>query len=116
MPNNYYLYINSRNRDTTENVNNFNVYLTNQIIIGKNQGLNCSVVGFSMLNSMYNINAKNNTYQLEERTSSDVLISVSNFSIPSGNYNAYNIRDVLKFQLAGKVDVSFTTTHFLIKT
>ena len=111
MPNNYYLYINSKNRDPKESIHNFNVYLTNQLIIGKNEGLNVSVAGFSMLNSMYNINSNNNSYQLEERDiTTDALISISNFSIASGNYNAFTLRDFLKSQLSGKIDVSYVTT------
>ena len=111
MPNNYYLYINSKNRDPKESIHNFNVYLTNQLIIGKNEGLNVSVAGFSMLNSMYNINSNNNSYQLEERDiATDALISISNFSIASGNYNAFTLRDFLKSQLSGKIDVSYVTT------
>ena len=111
MPNNYYLYINSKNRDQKESVHNFNVYLTNQLNIGKNQGLNVSVVGFSMLNSMYNINATNNSYELEERDLiTNNLISISTFSIASGNYNAFGIRDFLKAQLTGKVDITYITS------
>ena len=112
MPNNYYLYINSKNRDLKESVNNFNVYLTNQLIIGKNEGLNVSVVGFSMLNSMYNINSNNNSYQLEEREAiSNNLISTTVLSISSGNYNAFTLKDFLKNQLSGKVDVSYNTIY-----
>jgi len=111
MPNNYYLYINSKNRDPKESIHNFNVYLTNQLIIGKNEGLNVSVAGFSMLNSMYNINSNNNSYQLEERDiATDALISISNFSIASGNYDSFTLRDFLKSQLSGKIDVSYVTT------
>ena len=96
MPNNnYYLYVSSKNRQSTEDINNFNVFLTNQLYIGKNQGFNVSVVGFSMLNSMYNVNSNNNNFQLEERDLSNNLLSTTNLYISNGNYNAYSLRDHL---------------------
>jgi len=79
--NNYYLYVSSKNRQSTEDINNFNVFLTNQLYIGKNQGLNVSVVGFSMLNSMYNVNSNNNNFQLEEMDLSNNLLSTANLYI-----------------------------------
>jgi len=50
-----YIYISSKNRNTNENIYNFNVILNNPIIVNRNQGINISVVGFSMLNTDYNL-------------------------------------------------------------
>lgn len=108
MPNNnYYLYVSSKNRQSTEDINNFNVFLTNQLYIGKNQGLNVSVVGFSMLNSMYNVNSNNNNFQLEERDLSNNLLSTTNLYISNGNYNAYSLRDHLNQQMTSKISVDY---------
>lgn len=108
MPNNnYYLYVSSKNRQSTEDINNFNVFLTNQLYIGKNQGLNVSVAGFSMLNSMYNVNSNNNNYQLDERDLSNNLLSTTNLYISSGNYNAYSLRDHLNQQMTSKINVEY---------
>lgn len=110
MPNNnYYLYVSSKNRQSTEDINNFNVFLTNQLYIGKNQGLNVSVVGFSMLNSMYNVNSNNNNFQLEERDLSNNLLSTTNLYISNGNYNAYSLRDHLNQQLSSKINVYYNS-------
>jgi hypothetical protein len=110
MPNNnYYLYVNSKNRQSNEDVNNFSVFLTNQLFIGRNQGLNVSVVGFSMLNSMYNVNSNNNYYQLEERDLNNNLISTTNLYINNGNYNAYSLRDYLNQQLTSKINIDYNS-------
>ncbi|NBN88529.1 MAG: hypothetical protein EBV32_05540, partial [Proteobacteria bacterium] len=55
MSKSHYIYINSKNRSSNEKIYNFNVYLKNPIVANKNQGINCSVVGFSMLNIDYNL-------------------------------------------------------------
>ena len=110
MPNNnYYLYVSSKNRQSTEDIYNFNVFLTNQLYLGKNQGLNVSVVGFSMLNSMYNINSNNNNYRLEERDLSNNILSTTDLYISNGNYNAYSLRDHLNQQLSSKINVDYNS-------
>ena len=74
----YHLFINSKNRLANQTIYDFTVYLKNQIIVGRNQGINISVMSFSMLNSMYNVNAtiQNNTFTLEERDLSNNIASL----------------------------------------
>jgi hypothetical protein len=60
---------------------------------------------------MYNINSNNNSYQIEERDAIyNNLLSTTDLSISSGNYSAFTLRDFLKNQLSGKIDVSYNTT------
>ena len=110
MPNQtYHLFINSKNRLANQTIYDFTVYLKNQIIAGKNQGINISVMSFSMLNSMYNVNPtiKNNTFILEQRNLSNVLVSSTTITIPYGNYTAYTLRDALNGLLANKITVVY---------
>lgn len=108
MPNQtFYLYINSKNRLANEYTHNFNVYLKNQIIAGKNQGINISVQGFHMINSMYNINTKNNTFVLRENNLTNIFISDTTVTIPFGNYSALTFRDTLNNLLSNKINVVY---------
>jgi hypothetical protein len=54
MAKSHYLYISSKNRNENEKKYNFRVRLNNAIICKRDEGLNVSVCGFSMLNSDYN--------------------------------------------------------------
>lgn len=111
MPNQtYHLFVNSKNRMPNDSIYNFNIYLKNQIIAGKNQGINISVMSFSMLNSMYNVNSitKNNTFTLQERNLANVFVSDTIITIPYGNYTALTLRDTLNTLLTGKVSVSYS--------
>jgi hypothetical protein len=95
----YYLYINSKNRPSNENTYDFNLYLQNQIIVGKNQGLNVSVMSFSMINSMYNINSTNNKFYLKTYLNINVPYDTGyklNIIIPEGNYSVYSLLKYLQ--------------------
>ena len=122
MPNQtYHLFINSKNRLGNQTIYDFTVYLKNQIIVGRNQGININVMSFSMLNSMYNVNAtiQNNTFTLEERDVSNVLVSSTTITIPYGNYTAYTLRDALNGLLTNKISVVYnlaTNSYTYTKT
>lgn len=96
----YFLYINSRNRLPNEKVNDFSLYLKNQIMVGKNQGLNVSVMSFSMINSMYNINSTNNKFYLRcylnIATEPYFYPFKLNITIPEGNYSVYSLLKYLQ--------------------
>ena len=63
----HYLYISSKNRSENENIYNFNVILNNPIILNRNQGINISVIGFSMMNTDYNL--RNISFELINKSS-----------------------------------------------
>ena len=64
MSKSHYIYINSKNRESNQTIYNMNVVLNNPIIVNRNQGINISVVGFSMLNTDYNL--KNCIFYIQE--------------------------------------------------
>lgn len=106
----YNLYINSINRDFTEESHDFNLYLNNQIIVEKNQYLNVDVCSFYMVNSMYNISntLKNNTFDIEVRNlSTNALISTIFITIPDGNYSVLTLRDYLNTVMTNVISISY---------
>jgi len=90
-----YIYISSKNRNPNENIYDFNVILNNPIIINRNQGLNISVVGFSMLNTDYNL--KNCSFSITEIHYTPIYYSVLHtITIPNGNYSYLTLLNYLK--------------------
>lgn len=95
----YYLYINSKNRPSNENTYDFNLYLQNQIVVDKNQGLNITVMSFSMINSMYNVNSTNNKFYIKTYLNNISPIGMGyelNITIPEGNYSVYSLLKYLQ--------------------
>jgi len=81
-----YLYINSKNRGSNENIYDFTVLLNNPININKNQAINISVIGFSMLNTDYNLKGCNFVLQVEY-TDPTIYYIPYIITIPDGNYS-----------------------------
>ena len=97
----YNIFINSANRNPIESNFDFNLFFDNdELIINPNEGVNVSVVSFSLLNSMYNVNqyTSNNTFILYNNT----LATNTTITIPYGNYNVYTLQQQLNsFELPG---------------
>lgn len=98
----HYIYISSKNRNTNEKIYNFNVVLNNPIILNRNQGVNCSVIGFSMMNTDYNL--KGVYFKLDEV---DIGTTTYTYNIPDGNYNYITLMDYLNSVLTGKIKVEY---------
>ncbi len=95
MSKSYYIYISSKNRNSNENIYNFNVILNNPIIANRNQGINISVVGFSMLNTDYNF--RNLSFNIQELHYTPITYSLLHtITIPDGNYNYLTLLNYLK--------------------
>ena len=95
MPKSYYIYINSKNRDVNEKVSNFNIVLKNPIICNKNEAFSVSVIGFSMMNTDYNL--RNTTLYIQELHYTPIIYSQLHIiSIPNGNYSYLTLMDYLK--------------------
>lgn len=88
-----YIYISSKNRSLSEKIYNFNVILNNPIIVNRNQGINISVVGFSMLNTDYNL--KNCSFYLHQYNLEEQYIITFIYDIPDGNYNYFTLMNFL---------------------
>ena len=104
----YHIFINSKNRENGEKVCNFNIYLKNQIMTGRNQIININVASFSMLNSMYNINSKtlNNQFTLRKETIEEVIEDTT-ITIPFGNYSVLTLKTALNSLLSNHISVSY---------
>ena len=102
MSKSHYIYISSKNRSSNEKIYDFNVLLNNPIIVNRNQGINISVVGFSMLNTDYNLKGCYFDYTQIRQT------SIRNREyIPDGNYSYISLMEYLNFILAGKIKVEY---------
>ena len=102
----YNIFINSTNRNLIEKTYDFNLFFDNdELIINPNEGVNVSVVSFSLLNSMYNVNqyTGNNTFILYNST----LITNTTITIPYGNYNVYTLQNQLNTLLSGYISITY---------
>lgn len=93
MSKSHYIYINSKNRSPNENIYDFNVILNNPIIVNRNQGINISVVSFSMLNTDYNL--KNCSFYLNQYDINGTYIITFIYDIPDGNYSYLTLMNFL---------------------
>ena len=85
MSKSHYIYISSKNRSSNEKIYDFNVILNNPIIVNRNQGINISVVGFSMLNTDYNLRGL--SFYLNQYNLDGSYIITFIYDIPDGNYS-----------------------------
>lgn len=104
MPKSHYIYINSKNRNSNDKISNFKVVLKNPIICDRNQGFNLSVIGFSMLNTDYNL--RNISFKVYSISNLGVY-SETTYNIPNGNYSYQSLMDYLNTILIGKINVSY---------
>lgn len=102
MTKSHYIYINSKNRNINDNIYDFNINLKNPISCNRNQGINCSVVGFYMLNTDYNL--KGVSFQVDEV---DTEITTYTYNIPNGNYSYISLMEYLNQVLVGKIKVEY---------
>jgi hypothetical protein len=106
MSKSHYIYISSKNRSSNEKIYDFNVLLNSPIIVNRNQGINISVVGFSMLNTDYNLRSLSFTIQ-------EIHFTPINYSqiyiinIPDGNYNYQTLINFLNNYTPTKNIISF---------
>ena len=102
----YNIFINSANRSSLEKIYDYNLFFDNdELIVNYNEGVNVSVVSFSLLNSMYNVNqyTSNNTFTLQNIT----LSTNTTITIPYGNYNVYTLQNQLNTLLSGYITIAY---------
>ena len=106
MSKSHYIYISSKNRSSNEKIYDFNVILNNPIIVNRNQGINISVVGFSMLNTDYNL--RDVIINIQEIHYSPINYSQLHIiNIPNGNYNYQTLINFLNNNIPTKNIISF---------
>lgn len=93
MSKSHYIYISSKNRSSNEKIYDFNVLLNNPIIVNRNQGINISVVGFSMLNTDYNLRGL--SFYLNQYNLDGSYIITFIYDIPDGNYSYLTLMNFL---------------------
>lgn len=104
MSKSHYLYISSKNRNSSETINNFKVNLKYPISCGKNEYMNVSVVNFSMLNTDYNL--RNISFKIYSISNLGAYNEI-NYNIPDGNYSYQSLMDYLNIILNGKINVAY---------
>ena len=106
MSKSHYIYISSKNRGSNEKIYDFNVLLNSPIIVNRNQGINISVVGFSMLNTDYNFRGLK--FKIQELHYTPVIYSqLSIIYIPDGNYNYQTLINFLNNSPSTRNIISF---------
>lgn len=100
-----YIYISSKNRNSNENIYNFNVILNNPIVVNRNQGINISVVGFSMLNTDYNLRGL--SFTIQEIHYNPPTFNLYEINIPDGNYSYLTLLNYLNNYTPIKNIISF---------
>jgi hypothetical protein len=106
MSKSHYIYISSKNRSSNEKIYDFNVLLNNPIIVNRNQGINISVVGFSMLNTDYNFRGL--SFIIQELHYTPIIYSqLYTINIPDGNYNYQTLINFLNNYTPIKNIISF---------
>ena len=106
MSKSHYVYISSKNRSSNEKIYDFNVLLNNPIILNRNQGVNISVVGFSMLNTDYNLRGL--SFIIQEVHFTPINYSqLYTINIPDGNYNYQTLLSFLNNYQQTKNIISF---------
>ena len=93
MSKSHYIYISSKNRSSNEKIYDFNVLLNSPIIVNRNQGINISVVGFSMLNTDYNLRGL--SFYLNQYNLDGSYIITFIYDIPDGNYSYLTLMNFL---------------------
>jgi hypothetical protein len=102
----HYLYISSKNRNSSEKIYDFNVLLNNPIILNRNQGINISVISFSMMNTDYNL--RDISFDLIWMDyANNIILQTDIINIPDGNYSYLTFMDYLNIIFAGLIKVEY---------
>ena len=81
--------------------------------------ISINVISFDMLNTMYNINSNNNTFNLLIFNDSDILQNTIIFNIPEGNYSVLTLKNWLLSSLQSYINISYNSaqnTFTFVKT
>lgn len=94
-------FINSANRQSTEDVYNFTVDFQDGVLTcNNNEFMEINVLSFDMPNNMYNIDEFNNQFQIKDGE------NYINKTIPAGNYNVKTFLKILQ---------EIITEHIIVK-
>ena len=95
------LYINSKNRDKNDNINNINISLPNGL-------LSCNIDEYFILNvnsfytcaNWYNCTSKNNACRFIVKDHDEIIVETFDIKLPIGNINVLQITSILNNKLS----------------
>ena len=102
------LYINSKNKKTTENINNLNISLPNGFLtVSRDEYFILTINSFHMFATWYNCNSLNSAYKLVSRKQDTSIFNILYFTLQQGNPNINDIIIMLNASLSGFVISSY---------
>ncbi len=104
----------SVNRVSNEYTYNFTIDYPDGILSCEQQEyVELNVLSFDMLNTMYNMNATNNTFRIKKATSVGVVVADVLCVVPEGNYSVKTLLAEIKtfIKSAFAMDTNITTTY-----
>jgi hypothetical protein len=110
------LYINSKNRSKTENVNHMNISLPNGLLAcNQDEYFILNVNSFYTCANWYNCTNKNNLCKLITKDNEGIITETINIELPIGNLNVLQISSILNNAMANHVIVTYDsiTNKFL---
>ena len=107
-------FISSVNRVSNEYAYNFTIDYPDGILSCEQQEyIELNVLSFDMLNTMYNMNASNNTFRIKKATAVGVVVADVLCAVPAGNYTVKTLLAEIKtfIKSAFTLDTNITTTY-----
>lgn len=102
------LYINSKNKKTTENINNLNISLPNGFLtVSRDEYFILTINSFHMFATWYNCNSLNSAYKLVSRKQDTSIFNILYFTLQPGNPNINDIVAMLNNSLIGYVITTY---------
>lgn len=108
-PNKTNIYINSKNKLTSETNSDFTVFFPSGFIKcdEKKEYLSIKVTQFTMLNNFYSVQEANNKYQLYITDVNDIALDNITYELPVGNYDVYELLKIMQNQLLAWLMVDY---------
>jgi hypothetical protein len=107
-------FISSVNRVSNEYTYNFTIDYPDGILSCEQQEyIELNVLSFDMLNTMYNMNASNNTFRIKKETVVGVVVADVLCVVPTGNYTVKTLLAEIKTFIKSSftLDTNITTTY-----
>ena len=103
------IYINSKNRDITEQISNFTVRIPQNLLrLQQGEYFTLNVNGFYCYNSWFNcIDGFNNEFQIIIKNIDDEIVEIYNYKLNDGNPNVNDVKSNLNSLLLNKINVSY---------
>jgi hypothetical protein len=103
------IYINSKNRDSNEQISNFTVRIPQNLLrLQSGEYFTLNVNGFYCYNSWFNcIDGFNNEFQIIIKNIDNEVIEIFNYKLNDGNPNVNDVKSNLNGLLLNKVLVSY---------